>query len=304
MNKQRKETWLDKRKDDAIMSGNVSKAFELAAKIEDAIGCDIAEWNSDEIVSFYKYYATSKIQSLVNLHCQLRQYADWCVENGLVTDNQNHWREIKTETLLRCTDIGKVKSEIVTRDQLLERIKDLPNYSDMFIFLGLFEGIPFKDDCLINANINDLNGNTLALSNGETREISDELKRIMLIASEQDKYISMGKFQSEMDYLPIPGQIIRPYNSKKGFSKKLKIAVTMRIRRCSEYMGLPEPMKIKELQESGRIDYIKKMMNKYNITFQQCIKETRYREEHQKIYGKIQNTVTYLALYGWLVGDN
>ena len=298
MNEERKAQFISEKEENVIMPTNIKNVFELAAKREEMLGRDLCEWNSEEIIDFYKYYSTSKIQSLVYIHNRLTEYTNWCISNGLVSDNQNHYVEIKTETLCRCVDMRVLKSEIITREELLDRLNILPNYSDRYIFLGLFEGIPIKNDCLINAKPEDISGNVLRLCDGTTRQISPELKNIMFVASEEECYVSMGKFNNELEYMEGAGKIIRPFKTKRGTQYDMRLAVTSRMRRCSLYLQLPHTMKAKDIVESGRLHYIKGMMQRYNISFEDCINDKRRRDEHEEIYGKIQNALTYISVYG------
>ena len=295
-NEERKLQFLSEKGSVAILSQNLRKAFEDAEPMETKYNRDLCEWTSEEILGFYKFLSTSYIQTLVQLHNSLESYANWCLVNGLISDNQNHFTEIKSEALCKCVDLNRLENLIITRERLLDEIKHLPNFCDQFIFLGLFEGIPNKNQCLQNVKLSDLNGNELSLCDGTSRIISDELKHIMHQANDEDAYVSMGKTTMEFPYI-YSETIIRQFKAKKGVLQNPTLIVGGRIRRCAAYLGL-ENLTIKTLMESGRIYYIVKESKKYGINPKEMITNQNYRELHETIYGKIQNHTTYLQTYG------
>lgn len=64
---------------------------------------------------------------------------------NLVTDFQNHYEECTREILQGCLNKEMVKKKIIMRDELLTLIEELPNVSDKFLILALFEGIYGKE---------------------------------------------------------------------------------------------------------------------------------------------------------------
>lgn len=303
-NEERKRQYLKIKTETSILSNNLYNAFEDSAKFEEEYQKDICEWTSNEIIGFYKYLGTSYIQTLVQLHNALNSYATWCMLNGLIRDNQNHFAEITTDMLCKCVDVKSLKGLFFTREDILSDIKYLGNFCDQFIILGLYEGIPVKDDIMKNVKLSDLDGNTLHLCNGNDLEISDQLKRIMRMASQEDTWISYSdKKKKIVDYID-DGCIIRFTKKKNDEPYKLHqstIIIGARLRRVCKYLGWPENLTLKMIMESGRIHMMYELADKYNVPVIETITNPKIREMHEKIYGKIQNHTAYLNTYGELL---
>lgn len=295
-NSKRKEQYLREKADKAVVANNIYSIFSMAEKREEMYGRDLAEWSSKEIIDLYKYLSSSSVQSLIFVHSQLTSYAQWCIMNGLVKDNQNHYTEINSSTLLKCVDTETIEKMIISREELLKEIQELPNYTDRFMFLGIFEGITMKNHNLSNVKISDLNGNVVKLSDGTELPISNELVNIMHVAAEETTWISMGK--REKEYQLVEGDtIIRPINAPNGVTENITIMIGGRIRRCAKFLGRPK-ITIKMLAESGRIDFIKRKAAEYGIKTEDMVFGSTHSLEQEKIYGKVQNKSIYMSMYG------
>lgn len=303
MNKERKEQYIKERHEAVVLSSNVETIFSLAADMEDKYGRDLCEWNSDEILGFYKYYSTTSIQSLILINNLLTTYTNWCVVNGLVNDNQNHYMEIKTPELCQCVDINKLKKLIHTREEILQEIKQIPNYVDQFIILGLFEGIPINKDCLASVKLQDIKGNTLTLITGENRKLSNELVNIAHLAAEEETYTLTGVTRGEREFPYLPSEyIIRSYQTRRNSNPKEKTKlIGYYLRKALKYTDLGDEITIKMITEMGRLEMIRRMMKQYGISFEDAIRKSEYRRETEKIYGKIQNADTYIGVYGRII---
>lgn len=292
------------KQENAIISKNLEIAFESAEPWEERLGRDLCEWTSGEIIDFYKFYSTASIQTLVILHNYLTDYARWCLSNGLISNGQNHYDEIKTEALCKCVDTETLSNVVVTREELLSEIKDLPNTTDQFIFLGLFEGITMKDGALYKVKPSDLDGNTLRLPNGKSIQISPELSHIIHMATEETDYITMGKRGKSYPYVD-GEEIVRPiiYRKNQQFEENETIMIGTRMRKCVKYLGMSPSTTMKSIIESGRIHYIKETARRNNINPTDIINTPDYRIPMEERFGKIQNLTSYLQLYGNLMMD-
>ena len=294
MNEERKRQFLKERRRSAEISTNIDSWFALAAHFEELYGRDICEWTSTEIIRFAKYLSTAKIQTLILFKNSLSFYVDWCIANRLVSDNQNHFAELTTETLCECVDINKLKGFVFSREELLENISQLPNYSDRFIFLGLFEGIPRMD--LARVTLDDLEGNTLHLKEKDL-EISDELASIIQQAAEETTWTSMRATERVFDCEP--GDTLIKKLAREHAQSNPSIIIGSRFRECLKYMGLSTEISAKNIAESGRIEYIRKLMRENDMEMPDVI--SRFRPELEERYGKIQNLTTYAYTYGRFV---
>ena len=295
-NEQRKEQYIKERKEKAILSINTEKAFELAEPIEKEYGRDMCEWDSTEILDFYRYYNTSSLQSLIVINNAMVIYTDWCLVNGLVSDGQNHYREISPDLLTSCLNQNALDLSVITRERLIDSISELPNFSDKFIILGIFEGISPRAEIMPKVKLSDLDGSILTLPNGIKINVSKELQAIMKYANNETEYIGMTKRNFVYEYIPSE-YIIRHFISRKGVEDNPVIFIGTRLRKCFKWLGM-QNFTMKQLSESGRIDFIKRMMNDYNISLYDAINGKRYREMHETIYGTIQSRPNYINTYG------
>ena len=304
-NKERKTQYLKEKSETSILSNNISNAFDLSERFEEKYGRDICEWTSGEIISFYKYIGTSYIQTLVQLNNALSGYANWCMVNGLISDNQNHFADINSEMLCKCIDMKSLGSIVVTREKLNE-IDELRNFCDQFILLGLFEGIPVKDDIMKSVKLSDLDGNTIHLKNGVDLEISDKLRSIMYKADEEDTWMSYkDKRGVEISYQN-DGCIIRYTKTKGGkvSTSSSTVIIGMRLRKAIKFLGWSENITIKSIMESGRIDMMRKLAKEYNVPIEDTLRTLHIRKIHERIYGKVQNHSTWLSTYGRFLGSS
>lgn len=294
-NEERKKQFIAEKRENAILSNNIINGFNDAELWETRLGRDLCEWNSNEIIGFYKYLSRYSVQSLVQLNNSFESYTNWCIVNGLVSNFQNHYSEIKPQTLIKCIDLKVLENGIIARDELLREINKLPNYCDKFIILGIFEGISVTGDVMKNVKVSDLNGNHLALSNGITLTISDELKNIILDANDEMSYVGFTEIRPrKANY--ISGDTVLRY-SEKYHGNKSTVYIGTRMRRSMEFLGY-ENVTIKSLMESGRIQMCKELTAKRGVEPIDAVRDPNLRIIHEKIYGKIQNITTYIDTYG------
>ena len=298
-NAQQKEQFLKEKTQTAKISGNLEQIFLLSEEKEKQCGKDLCNWNSDQIIEFYKYYSTPNIQSLIMINTALREYTTWCISNGLVNDSQNHYGEIDAEALTKCIDLNKLRNTILTREQLLNNISDLPNYSDRFIFLALFEGVPPTDGTLYKIKRSDVKVNTLTLPSGKQIIISNELIRVMDFADNETEFQTMTNMRHAILHYDQSDTVLKRITTQRLGNPT--IWVGNRIRKAAKYMGLNPGITIKSIVESGRLDYIKRIVDAYDVSISDAIANTEYRKMHEDIYGKLQNATIYEKTYGQLI---
>jgi len=294
-NEQRKLQYIKEKTDITILAKNGWYIFEKTEPRETKYGRDLCEWTSEEILDFYRYYNTPSFQALVMVHNFLDGYTNWCLINGLIGDNQNHFREIKTDALTKCVNTNALDEKIFSREELLEEIRQFPNYQDQFVFLGLFEGIPMKGDCLRKVKLSDLNGYELTLADGTTRTISKQLRHVMEEADKETEYITMGTKQRVIECNDEP-TIIKTLN-RKTVQRNSTLLIGTRIRKCVKFLGYEEGITMRNIQDSGRIDFMRRFAREHNVNIYETIFNASYRETHEKIYGKIQNLKVFWDLY-------
>ena len=240
-----------------------------------------------------KFLSTPKVQSLIAAINSLKIYTDWCLINGLVSDGQNHYCEITTEIICGCIDLNKFSKLIIpSRKVLMESINMLHNYTDKFLILGLYEGIPRR--YLDEAKFSDLNEDGTALIiNGKEFHISSQLRNIIDGCNDETEYVGYGKGGSRQY---VDSEYIIKQTSEKSASNR-GLVISQRLRKCEMQMGWNLQLIAKDIMESGRMEMIRKIMEDNNITVNTAVNQP-YRAMHEEVYGKIQNITTYLATYG------
>lgn len=293
-NHERKTQYLKEKKMKSDISDNLRGWFEQAEFFEKKSDMDLCEWNTNEIIEFMKYIGTPRIQVLVLMSNQFALYADWCLINRLVKDNQNHFREMGQEILCQCVDLEKLKQYVFSGQELMEYINKLPNYQDKFMFLGTFEGFTAKN--LADIKVCDIERNIASLSDGRKIEVSNKLVTTMLEANDELIYAPMTDDLKKFPCLKID-TVIKPFdrkNARSGVS-----LILGRFRKCAAFLGFSD-MNFKDVSESGRLEFIKRMMKERNITLAEAISgDTRRIIEYH--YGKIQNRLTYMNTYGQFI---
>ena len=300
-NEQRKRQFLAEREDKAVVSNNIYDTFRLATDFEEKYNRDLCEWNSSEIIEFYKYYSTPRVQTLILVHSYLTMYTNWCISNGMVSDNQNHYSEINSEMLCKCINMNALRESVFSKDKLFEALKEIPNYCDRYLILGSFEGIPIKNDCMYSAKVSDIHdGNILRLVDGNDIKISKELMQVMITAAEEDSRLSLTSVPKTFMYEYTDGDHIIRDIQRRSARVNHTVTIGTRLRKCGDYLGMPS-LTFKALAESGRMWFISEIAKSKSVSVEDAV--IKYRKEHEDRYGKMQNTVTYLNTYGLLIRE-
>jgi hypothetical protein len=296
-NEKIKNQFIEEKKRVAVISNNLTDIFNLAQAREERLGRDLCEWTSEEIIDFYKYMGSKSVQTLIVTNNLLTMYCNWCLQNGLVRDNQNHYLEINSVSLTKCVNTGELNDAIITREFLLNKIQLLGNYCDQFLLLALFEGINLKNDRIMKVKTSDLDGNILHLVDGIDVEISDDLQRLMTLANSENVYKGIGNSDKKNEYEYVPNDtVLRPYIYRGNVYDDAFHIVGQRFRKSIKYINMNTTIKM--LSESGRIDFIKRFAARKGIDPFDVIKIKEYREENEELYGMIQNKKIYLEVYG------
>ena len=103
-NEEQKNMYINHRKKDVsfVYLSNIELQFKRTAETEKELEKDVCNWNLYEIVDFYKMYNCTSYEVLLCINSTLSKYTNFCLENGLVKDNQNHFLECSTDTLESC----------------------------------------------------------------------------------------------------------------------------------------------------------------------------------------------------------
>lgn len=193
----------------------LERLFNKTKAFEENLNKDISCFTAYEIIDFYKTISISTFETLLVMNNHLSLYTQWSLQENLVPDCQNHYAEIKNDTLLQCINTVKLDKSIITRKELYEWFAKLDNPGDKFVMLCLFEGIKGKEFCEIgNLKMSDFSGNSVRLCTGREITVSD---RLVELAQETDS--TLEHYGSSRTYnLEDEGYILKKYPNCKSDS--------------------------------------------------------------------------------------
>ena len=265
--------------------------FNKLTDVEIELQKDVSCFNLPDIIGYYKSLNTTSVQYLAVLNSQLLKYTNWCLESGLVPNNQNEFQNIKRENLEECIHKPLFNKEWVTKEELLHIISSgkLKNACEDFLLLALFEGICGKRyEEIRHLYPSDFKGNTVWLYSGRKLDVSDKLIELAQESAEVKNYeTNDGRVRI---YADDERCFKFPKNTVESEDKEIFYIVRSlnKIKEKHEYYFAGS----KELKESGRINMIKEIMKKNGWTAETAVREKR--EEIEYRYGRIMSIPVYL----------
>ena len=278
----------EKEKSLAVASNYIDVQFRKVSEVEYELDKDTSNWTVYEIVEYYKLLNLTSFESLICLNSIFSQYTQFCLENSLVRDNQNHYLECTKEILSGCINKSILERKIVSRETVLKWIDELPNPKDQFVLLSLFEygkSKDFKDTVYVSKeNLNEKE-KTLKLTD-RTVSVSDKLISIIEDCLTEDTYYSIsGKGVKKMPLIDY-GYIIKSYPNQNinisEFQKGRNIYITCQ--RIFDYLGVGQWMTPSAISESGKLYMLKEKAKERNMTPMQYL-YSEYIQEVEIQYG-------------------
>ena len=285
-NAEYKERFISDREAEAILSkGYLECQFEKVSSMEERLEKDVSNFTFYEIIEYYKLINTHSMNVLQVLNSQFSLYTQWCLQNNLVNDGQNHFLEMRLEDYDKCVNKVLFNLKVVDKNTVLNWVGQLQNPRDQFILLGLFEGIKGKDFCeLANLKPEDVNGNIVKLCTGRTIEISNKLKHIIEECVEEVVYYSATGDRKKTMPLMNRGYVMKDYpNTKDNVSDFQRgRQVYNSTQRIMQYIGVYPSVSANQIYESGKLDMIKTQAAKYGINCTDYIYSEHINEVKEK----------------------
>ena len=259
-----KETML------SIPSNYIDVQFRKASETEYELNKDVSNWTTYEIIEYYKLLNVTSFESLLCLNSIFSQYTQFCLENSLVRDNQNHFLECTKEILSSCLNKAILDKKMVDRKTVLGWVDELPNPKDQFILLSLFEygkSKDFKD--IVYASTADLDEEKCELKlSDRTVKVSERLIEIINDCKLEDTYYSISGKGTKVMPLVDYGYIVKSYpNQNMGLSEFQKGRnIYIACQRMFDYLGVGQWMSPNAVAEAGKLYIIKEKANELNIT--------------------------------------
>ena len=290
-NAEYKERFIIEKNNESIISkGYLECQFKKVSSMENKLNKDVSNFTYYEIIEFYKLLNTHSIEYLRVLNSHLSSYTQWCLQQNLVVDGQNHFLEMRIEDYDSCINKVLFNLKVIPKNTILEWVDDLENPRDKFILLGLFEGIKGNDYCeLANLRSEDVNGNILTLCTGRTIEISDKLKYIIEECIEEKTYYSLSGDRKKTMPLIDRGFIIKDYPNTKDDVSEFQRGrqIYNSIQRIMQFTGVYPKVSANQIFESGKLDMIKTQAEKYGMN---CI-EYLYSDNIKEVEKKYNCTI-------------
>lgn len=250
---------------------NIEILFKKTEQYEELFNKDLCDFVFTEIDRLLPVFLASSVSALRKNISIMKKYTNWCCSCNLSIDNINHYDEIDSTSDGLKKYLNKESSICPTRDQVLQDISKLRNYSDKFLILALFEGVRTKDvGELLRVKKSKLKGNILTFENGEERILSPLLVDFAEKSSEEEEYISLNGTAS---LLSMDGNIVNSrknvrYNSIEALNKR----VTDRLIAIRRQLNIPY-LTTPRLNAAGIANELRNIMEESNISKTEVIKE-------------------------------
>lgn len=297
-NNEIKETYIQEIDKEIVMPSNyLNRLFSNISIYEEELGKDACNFTAYEIVEYYKILNISSFDSLVVINSQLSKYTQWCLNNNLVKDNQNHYYEIPIKQLKNCINNIAFNKKIVTQEDIYKWSNELPNPKDKFILVGLFEGIKGKEFCeLAKLKPEDIKGNVAYLCSNREIHLSDKLVKIIKDCLNEDKYYSISGNAVKQTTLVYNGYVLKDYPNVKDNVSDFQIGrkVYNSIIRSLSFVGAAQFVSANSIFESGKIHMILKRSKELNMTPEEYIYSDYIKEVENRYNCKIVKSIFLL----------
>lgn len=206
-----------------------SSLFNKTRGLEEQLDKDLYNFSDNEVELLLYAVNTSQKNTLVSYINQCKNYCDYAIETGNKISNINIYKSFSTNDLDKYLMVHKLK--YLSKDDIMDSLKDVYNAVDFAVYLSIFEGmLGFEYSELTNLTIKDINeaknnpieeeqdeydkeGYILTLNglSKRTKEItprkitvSDDLLKALFSASRQEEYYqSNGESKSQLSSRPI-----------------------------------------------------------------------------------------------------
>lgn len=276
---------IEKNSESNISKGYLEHQFKRVSEMENNLNKDVSNFTYYDIIEYYKMLNTHSMEYLAVLNSQLSLYTQWCLQQNLVDDGQNHFLEMRIEDYDKCVNKTLLNLKIIPKSTVLDWVNQLQNPRDQFILLGLFEGIKGNDYCeLAKLRPEDVKGNTLSLCTGRTFEASDKLISIIEECIEEKIYYSLSGKEKKTMPLIDRGYVVKDYpNTKDDVSDYQRGRQFYNsVQRIMSSIGVYPKVNSKQVVESGKLDMIKTRANELGINCTEYLYSKNIKEVEEK----------------------
>ena len=304
-NPELKIQYIEEKSKEVIISNNYLECqFNKTCKFEEELNKDLSNFTVYEIVEYYKMLNISSFDTLFVMNSQFSMYTQWCLQQNLVKDNQNHFLEITMDILKGCLNKALFDIRFITRDMILNWVDNLPNPKDQFVLLGLFEGLRGKDFCeLSKLRPEHIKGNIASLCTGREIKLSDKILKIIGNCILEDKYYSITGNGTKVMPLLDKGFIIKDYPNARSDVSEFQAGrkIYNSIARILNYFDVSNFMTANSIAESGKLHMIKERAKELGISCKDYIYSNYISEVETRYNSKVVRSIFWLKYEDYLV---
>lgn len=260
--------------------------FKKMEPFEKSLGKDLCNFTPMEILGAYSQIRYKSIYTIQMTNSVLKDYTNYCLNNNLVTDNQNHYAELGVDDIKQCVNDLIIEDSFLTREELLICIDRLNNDTDKFLMLAAFEGLSgknYKEISDLRISDIDFKNKIAKTSLGREVKLSNRLAELAQLAHDEESY--MGIKGERVRKLMPSDKIIKPYVTQlvdKEYRNGRRLY--SRLKKMFEVLEMPN-MTCKLLRDFGIIDTILKECRKKNIAPYDYTRNKRNLERINTQYG-------------------
>lgn len=248
--------------------------FKKVAPFEEELDKDISNFTTYEIINMYKTLSIMSLDTISAMNSNLSMYTQWCIQQNLVTDYQNHFLEINREMMTSFVNKLAMDRKVVSREQIIDWCQQLPNPSDSFCLLALFEGIKGNGYIEIaNAKIDDFKDGVFISCEGRQIKVSNTLVSYAELSNETLDYQSITKTMTHALTCEDNGRIIKNYPNTRAADTPpiLRRRIQTKLVRIFNFLGIIDWMNGNDIRMSGIIEMVNLRSKELNISSKEYV---------------------------------
>lgn len=268
-NEKIKNRYIQERHESVTLPLNYLQShFRRSEKFEIMLETDISNFSVSEILAYYKSLNMVSAESLTCLNTQLKLYTQWCMANGLLKDNQNHFTEIDADMIYDCVNRYLFNCKIVTKEEIYNWLDQLANPQDRFVLLALFEiGKSKNYSEITKMRFSNIQNGEVVLCTGRKVKISDKLYEIAKASNEEQDYYAKNGTGRTVQLID-SGYIIKTKINAKEYADDYQKGrnLYMSLFHTLDYVGAGKIINPNAIVESGKLHMIKTRAKELGIT--------------------------------------
>lgn len=272
-NDELKNTYItEKTKTATVDKFYLPNLFKRCEPFETELNKDVCNFTTKEIENMYKTLDYKGFETIVVTNSALSLYTNWCLSQGVSKDSQNHFLEFDRPRLSMLINKAYKNARVVSRETISDWCRQLPNPSDAFVLMGLFEGISGKDYTefthLMIDDV-DIERSTILLpGRKEPVVFSKELCRYAIESANEKWYYSISEEMKRKVEFKESRNVIKEYcnsdSSQSDYQKGRRIY--SKLIRILNFLGVKNQINASAIVNSGIVDLIKRESKRMKIS--------------------------------------